>query len=234
MHREENFATMRETIQSIAHQWRQPLSQINSIVGFIDRVLHEKNIRESILEEKLKEIEILTKYMSNTIDDFAIIFEQTAVKKEFFVKDVIKIAIGVVELTLKSHEITIIKDIEKNFYCNSYENELKQVLIVLLNNAKDALLQRNIYAPQISVSLLSEENNVVIKVCDNGGGIPKSVKEKLFNPSFTTKHTSEGSGIGLHMARKIMQEQLEGNLTAKNEGEGVCFFITIPRGVSNE
>ena len=230
----ENFTIMKETIQAIAHQWRQPLSEINSIVGFIDRVLYEKNIREPIIEEKLKEIEALTKYMSNTIDDFKIIFEKSAQKRSFFLKNVIESAIGVLDSSLKSKEIEIIKDIEQDFSCESYENELKQVLIVLLNNARDALVQRSIYGAKISVTLLEEEYNFVIKVCDNGGGMPKSVKEKLFDPSFTTKHASEGSGIGLHMAQRLMQEKLCGDLSVKNEDEGVCFFVTIPKELNCE
>ncbi len=232
MQRKENFTAIAETMQSIAHQWRQPLSQINSIVGFIDRVLYEKNIQEPLLEEKLKEIEALTKYMSNTIDDFKLIFEQDAIKKKIILQDVIEIALGVLEPALKSNEIEIIKDIKENFSCESYENELKQVLIILLNNAKDALLQRNIFGAKITLGLFQTEATFVIKVCDNAGGMPKSVRDKLFDPSFTTKHTSEGSGVGLHMARKIMQ-QLDGNLSAENEGEGVCFFVSVPKEVQS-
>ena len=228
MQKDEELLYIKETMNSIAHQWRQPLSQINSTVSAIDRILYEKNIQDSELEKRLQEIELLTKYMSNTIDDFKSHFANSAKKVEVKLATVIQNAIATLEATLENNSIEISTDIDADYECSCYDKQLKQIIIVLINNAKDALLDRNTFEAKIGISLFQDEGYYIIKIIDNAGGITKSVMEKMFEPHYTTKHHSQGSGMGLNMARKIIQERHYGSLNVKNVEDGSEFSIHLP------
>ncbi len=228
MQENEKLLYIKETMENIAHQWRQPLSQINSTVSVIDKILYEKNIQEPELEKKLQEIESLTKYMSNTIDDFKSHFANTAKKSDVRLARIIQNAIATLEISLEENNIEISTNIDEEYQCLCHGKQLEQIIIVLLNNAKDALLERNTFEAKIRVSLYLEKCQYIIKIADNAGGIPKSVMEKMFEPYFTTKHHSQGSGIGLNMARKIVQELHFGSLNVKNIENGSEFSISLP------
>jgi signal transduction histidine kinase len=231
MKKEKESVLTQESLEEIAHQWRQPLSQINSIVGVIDRILFEKKIEDTQLEEKLQEIEELTKYMSETIDDF----RANATKKEWTtLKDIVLEAISTVKAILKDHKIELNTKIDDDYDYKCNARQLTQILIVLLNNAKDALLERNVYEPKISVELLYEDGLYSIKVVDNAGGITKSVMKKIFESSYTTKHRSQGSGMGLSLARKIIEEHHKGSLSVRNVEEGSEFCINLPEVKEHE
>lgn len=223
-----------EIMENIAHQWRQPLSQINSTVSLIDKILYEKNIQDERLEEKLQEIERLTKFMSNTIDDFRGCFRDKDVKSKKSLKKIIMEAVNTVYVGLKDNNIEIITELEMSSESFYYENELKQIMIVLLNNAKDALLERNTFNAKIEVSIEHIDNRSVINISDNAGGITKSVMGKIFEPYYTTKHDSEGTGIGLHLARGIIKDRYDGTLDVKNKDNGSCFLIGLPEVKKNE
>ena len=218
--------SMDEMMQNIAHQWRQPLSQINSVVSLIDDILYEKNIKDPLLEEKFKEIESLTKYMSNTINDFHGYFEQTNLKSVFSLSKSLQNSIDLMNVNL-SENIKITTKIETNVKCFGYASEFEQVLLVLFNNAKDALLNRNTHQAKIEVEILEDTTSVIIQVRDNAGGMTKSVMQKIFEPYFTTKHKSQGTGLGLYMSRKIIEDRFNGKLNVKNLNNGTCFEISL-------
>ena len=225
---EEKLNYIKETMESIAHQWRQPLSQINSTVSLIDKILYDKNIQDTLLEEKLQEIEALTRYMSDTIDDFKNHFVQNSKKDKVSLTTVLKDAFSAVESSLKENKIEFNLKIDAEHECECYVEQLKQILIVLLNNAKDALVERNTFNAKIEVELLHQNSEYIIKIADNAGGITKSVKAKMFEPYYTTKHQSQGTGIGLYMAKKIIVERHHGSLNVKNAGSGTEFLIHLP------
>jgi len=226
---QDKLDSMQEMMENIAHQWRQPLSAINSNVSIIDNILYDKNIVDEEIEKRLQEIENITKQMSYTIDDFKNYFLNNNEKSRVDLKEVLQDAIETLSVDFKEHYIRIESDFKENYPILCYSSELKQVLIVLLNNAKDAHLVRNTYQAVVKVSICHVENNFVIKVCDNAGGIAKSVRDKIFEPYYTTKHKSQGTGLGLFMARKIIIERLDGRLSVQNIDEGSCFSITLPQ-----
>ncbi len=227
MQKENTKSQTDNIIENIAHQWRQPLSQINATVSLIDKLLYEKNIEDPEIEAKLQEIERLTKYMSNTIDDFKNSLDKT--EKKVQLKEILHSAIETVRVSFEDTNIVLKSDIEYEFKKEFHINELQQIIIILLNNAKDALLERNIFKGFVKIHLYVNNSNYSIDICDNAGGITKSVMAKLFEPYYTTKHTSEGTGIGLYMARKIIKEKYNGSLEVKNIGEGSCFSIKLQR-----
>ena len=218
---------MGEMLENIAHQWRQPLSQINSSVLLIDDILHEKNFKNIDIEERLLEIESLTNYLSNTINDFKDFFAQHKIKKEFSFKEMIEKSIYIVKGSLKQNHIEIVVDIEKDFRFKGYESELQQVIVVILNNAKDALISRDVNMPRINIDLEKKNGCFVIRVYDNAGGIPTDIQSKIFEPYYTTKYKSKGTGLGLYISKKIIEESMSGELNVFNMRDGVCFEIKL-------
>ena len=221
---------MGEMIENIAHQWRQPLAQINSSVLLVDIALDKENITNTMIDNKLLEIESLTDYMSKTIDDFKNFFDPNKRKTTFSIEDSIEKSYNIVKGTIQTHHIKISKEIDNTIYCCSYLDELQQVILTLLNNAIDALLTTKIDAPKILIKAYLKEKDIIIEIQDNAKGIDTEIINKIFEPYFTTKHKSQGTGLGLYMAKMIIDSALEGTISVINKSDGVCFTICIPQG----
>ncbi len=220
---------MGEMIENIAHQWRQPLSQVNSAVLVIDDQLYKHKIKDDTIEKKLLEIESLTKYMSKTIYDFKNFFDTNKKREYFLLNELIKKSIAIIEPVLSNHNIDIITIFEDAVVCHGYPNELQQVIAVILNNAKDVLINNDVSNPMIRVNIKQSDKYNRIFICDNGGGIQEEIRDKIFEPYFTTKHKSQGTGVGLYLSKIIIEDSLNGELKAENVGKGACFTIVLKR-----
>ena len=218
---------LKELFASIAHQWRGPLSQINSIIGNVDNRLYELKIDDRVITEQLLQIETITKEMSRSIDDFRAYLSHA--KKSTSLKELLLTSLESVRVSLEENEIIVAHDVEMPAQFSGDGQLLKQVIVTLIDNARDALVSRNIYKPLIKISTEADKDSLFIKVCDNAGGMSKSVKSKIFDPDFTTKHSSEGTGLGLFMAKKLLSDKMDATLSVKNVESGVCFTIEIPR-----
>ncbi|AXX96227.1 sensor histidine kinase [Arcobacter ellisii] len=230
------MAAMGEMIGNIAHQWRQPLSSIStSATGM--KLQKELNILEDkFLIEGLEQINNSVQYLSTTIDDFRNFYKPDKNKKEFRILETINKVINLVDLQFRSNGITIIKN-GQDVKINSFENELIQVLINILNNARDELIKKDKdYEKLIFIDVLKKQKNLLIQIKDNAGGISKNIITRIFEPYFTTKNQSQGTGIGLYMSREIINKSMNGEINTKNvtfeyEGksyEGALFEIIIP------
>lgn len=225
------LAQMGEMVENIAHQWRQPLAQINSLVLLIDMELNKNKFTNSILESKLNEIEILTAYMSKTIDDFKNFFSPNKEKSIFKIQIAIQKALDIVKGTVHLYHIKININVEKDLECNGYLEELQQVILTILNNAIEALVLKKIPSGEIFIDAYKQDNNIVINIQDNALGIDIKYLNKVFEPYFTTKQKSQGTGLGLYMAKMIIENGLEGVLNVENKLNGACFTIKIPQGI---
>jgi signal transduction histidine kinase len=219
------LAAMGEMIENITHQWRQPLSQVNSAVLIIDDTLEEKGIKNEVIEEKLLEIESLTKYMSNTINDFKNFFDENKIKYDFIIEDILDKAIEV--LDTKANDIKILSGIKTEHKCFTYPNELQQVFLIILNNAIDAIQTNNKKSSKIKIEVEKIDNYNYIRICDNAGGMSKEIEDKIFEPYYTTKHKTQGTGLGLYIAKIIIEDSLGGELSLQNKSTGVCFIIKL-------
>ena len=216
LYQQSKMASMGEMIGNIAHQWRQPLSTITTASTGI---LLEKDIgilQDQTLKEYLHKINKSAQYLSKTIDDFRNFFNPEKVKNYFFLSNAFDTALELLSAQFNSQNIKIIKDIE-DIEINSYENELIQGLINILNNARDELKDKELDDKLIFISTSKNENEVIIKIKDNAGGISKEHINKIFEPYFTTKHKSQGTGIGLYMTEEIIVRHLKGEITVKND-----------------
>lgn len=223
------LAQMGEMIENIAHQWRQPLSQINSYVLLIDLGLSKHKIKDNDLENKLFEIESLTAYMSKTIGDFKNFFHPNKQKSIFEIKDAIDKSYDIVKGLIKSQHIKVNLDIEDSLTTYDYLEELQQVILIILNNAIDALVLMKIESPEIFVKTYQKDEEIFICIGDNALGINDENLEKIFQPYFTTKHKTQGTGLGLYMAKVIIENALGGKVNVQNKLNGAYFTIQIPR-----
>ena len=224
---ENKLIAMNEVIQNISHQWRQPLSQINSAVLIIDDELYHLKLKNNNIEEKLTEIETMTKYMSNTIDDFKNFYQRSNKKIVFNVKDCINKSISIVEATLRFNQIKLDIKLDESILLRSYKNDLQQAIIIILNNSKDALVSNKIKYAKIEIKSYVKESKIVIRICDNADGIKDEIIDKLFEPYFTTKHKTQGTGLGLYIAKIIVENTMNGSLYVKNEDKKTCFYIEL-------
>ena len=229
MMHQSRMASMGEMIENIAHQWRQPLSQINSSVLLLDGLLKHKNVEDKRIEEKLLEIESLTQYMSSTIDDFKNFFEQNKQVLSFSLDEVFDHVFTIISSLLHKHNIYLEYINDDILILKGYPNELQQVILVLINNAIDSLTERKIDEPKIVISVLNEKKSLKIQIEDNAGGIDESMIEQIFYPYFTTKQESDGRGVGLYMSKMIIEDSMHGMLHVENTEKGACFMIEIPK-----
>lgn len=221
------MAAMGEMIENIAHQWRQPLSQINSAVLLVDGLLDQKDVEDEQIEAKLSEIEELTKYMSTTINDFKDFFIQEKKIVSFVLSDVVEKAVKISRSSLKNSQIDLTFTADEEIILNGYPNELQQVILVLINNAKEALINRKTAEPKVLITVNRSEEYFRVTVCDNAGGVEEEFMDKIFDPYFTTKHQSQGTGLGLYISKMIIQDSMHGTLEVQNSEEGACFTILL-------
>ena len=225
------MASMGEMIGNIAHQWRQPLSVISTIASGIHMRYEFGVFDEKEIPKDMNTIVENTKYLSNTIDTFRDFIKEEKELKSVIIQERIDISLNIIIATLDNNHIKIKKNIDYNspITLNLVVGELSQVIINILNNAKDILIENDIKDKWIDISLTQNDTTVIITIEDNAGGIPSEVMPKIFDPYFTTKHQSQGTGLGLHMSYKIITESLNGKLYVKNTSNGAKFFIELPK-----
>ncbi len=223
------MASMGEMIANIAHQWRQPLMELSSLFIPVEAQikLNGKVSEEEVLEaiSKLNEI---TKYMSSTIDDFRNFFATDKEKVKFKISDQINLSVNIMASALKAHEIHLDIIVKKNPTLIGFKNEYAQVLVNIINNAKDALIQRQIKEPRIIIVIEEVDEEVIVSIADNAGGITTQPITKIFEPFFTFEKLN-GTGLGLFMSKLIIENNMDGKLVVENLQNGAVFKIIIPK-----
>ena len=227
--RQSKLASMGEMISLIAHQWRQPLSAINGVVLELDIDYRKEKLHPERLDKHLDEIERITAYLSRTINDFTSFFAINKERINFFVEDVITQSINLT--TISSYKnIEIIYNRQEEIELVSFKSELIQSLLVLLNNAIFACAKKGSedFKGEIIIETYRLKNYVYISVSDNAGGIPKENLKKIFDPYFTTKEKSGGTGLGLYILKLIVEDSINGKILVENGTEGAIFTLKIP------
>jgi signal transduction histidine kinase len=227
----EKMAQMGEMIGNIAHQWRQPLSIISTLAtGIAVKKEFKQDIKDSELIAKMDSINRYTQYLSETINTFRDFIKEKKELKKQTLQSNVKSALGIVSAVLRDVSIELIDEInyDDKIELEMVSGELPQVIINIINNAKDVIISKQINDGWIKLDLKRYEAKAVLTIEDNGGGIPQKIKGKIFDPYFTTKHKSQGTGLGLHMSYRIVTESLHGKIYVKNTQNGAKFYIEIP------
>jgi len=219
------LASMGEMIDSIAHQWRQPLMNINAILMNMERGIEIKENPKEYLETKMDEVITLTTHMSQTIEDFRALLKANKQKVHFFIGKSIRHALELFDGLLRDIDVQVTPVEKLTFY--GYNNELIQVIIIILSNAIDVLNTHNIQSKQIAIEV-KVEKQLFISIEDNAGGIEEKYLQKIFDPYFTTKERNGGTGLGLYIAKIIIEQNMHGKLSVVNTKQGAKFTIQIP------
>lgn len=238
MFQQAKLASMGEMLQNIAHQWRQPLGSISMIIQSFQTKKQFGKLTDEFVDTKVKDALLLAENMSNTLEDFQNFFSPNKIKSLFSLKDCIEHSFELSKYLLEkesiSHEIVIKKDIK----LNGFYNELSHVFLNLINNSKDALINRKCTSQRIIKTIVKlYKDKVTIHFIDNGGGIPEDILPKIFEPYYTTKYKSAGTGIGLYMSKQIIEKHMKGSIKCKNvkntlsdcdDCKSTLFIIEIP------
>ncbi len=233
------LAQMGELLSMISHQWRQPLGSIASAtISLKTKIALEKYdmSREderaafmTYLSEKLDHIEEYTASLSSTIDDFKNFYNPNKEIIEADITQAIKKAISIMQASFDRHHIELKEHYHDSYIFEHYPNEIMQVFLNILNNATGNFKEKETKNPEISIMIKEEDETIMIEVCDNGGGIPEDIIEKIFNPYFSTKDEKNGTGLGLYMSKTIIEEHHKGTLTVSNKSGGACFTMLLPK-----
>ena len=224
-------AAMGEMISMIAHQWRQPISTIamgaNSIMADVELEM----IEEKKLKSYSKDIIDKTQELSKTIDDFRNFFRPDKELTDVLIEDILSDVFSVIGQSLANDGIEVTKEFHNGREIRTYPRELMQVLINIIKNAKEAMETTGAKERKISILVSERESELLIKICDSGGGIADDIIERIFDPYFSTKSQNVGTGLGLYMSKTIIEKHLNGIITAYNSGSGTCFEIRLPFSV---
>lgn len=230
-------AQMGEMISMIAHQWRQPLSAISTVIAGLKlkqvlnkfdlttpegREEHNKNLITSF-----EKIDQYVKFLTSTIDDFRNFFKPNKKKEEVLLIDLVNKTIAIINKAFEVNKIEIKIDNKSQRKVNTYANEVMQVILNILKNSEDIFKDKDIENSKINIKIYSDEQSEIIEIQDNAGGIPEDIIEHIFDPYFSTKTEKNGSGLGLHMSKTIIEGHCKGKIVASNINNGAMFKIIL-------
>ena len=223
------MASLGQMLGNIAHQWRQPLTQLSLTLFNMKKASIQSN--EKKVDELYKESKDLISNMSLTIEDFSNFFNPQKEKKSFEIKEAVNEALMILRKVIEAEFINLKIDVPINYKVLGVSNELSQVIINLIQNSKDAFVLNNIKNKKITIILREEQildkKYSLLEISDNAGGITKENIDKIFEPYFTTKHKSQGTGLGLFMSKMIIEKSLDGQLSHRNTKDGSVFTIKL-------
>ncbi|MEA3554208.1 MAG: cache domain-containing protein [Campylobacterota bacterium] len=211
-------AALGDMIGNIAHQWRQPLSAISTSASGMQVTYQINALSDDDFINYTDAIINNAKYLSQTIDDFRDFIRSEKKITRFDVSESVKKCMAIVNSSINNHNLNVQTSYEENLIVNNFDNELQQAVINIFTNSKDALKDNISDSDEriIFIETFKEENKAIISIKDTAGGIPEDIIEKVFEPYFTTKHQSQGTGLGLYMTHQIIIDSMKGSLNVEN------------------
>jgi C4-dicarboxylate-specific signal transduction histidine kinase len=223
-------AQMGEMISMIAHQWRQPLAAISTACISLQIKAQMDIVDKDLILNNTERISGYAKHLSDTIEDFRNFFKIDKNKQPTSYDEVFKAVLSIIEGSLNNKNILLTQDMQCDENIQSYPSELKQVILNLIKNAEDALIDKKIKNPMISIKTYNKDFQAICEISDNAGGIPADILPKIFDPYFSTKIEKNGMGLGLYMSKTIIEDHCGGELIVRNDSDGATFVIRLKRG----
>ena len=218
---------MGEMLSMIAHQWRQPLAAISATSATIELKASFNRLTDDVAMEKARNISRYSQQLSETIDDFRNFFKPDKERKETTYDELVTSVLSIIEVPITTQGIQLRQELNCHETFSSYPNELKQVILNLIKNAEDALRENKIEEPYIKITTYNKENQYILELSDNAGGIEEEIIGNIFDPYFSTKRAKEGTGLGLYMSKTIIEEHCGGELSVNNGSDGAMFKIRL-------
>ena len=223
-------AAMGEMISMIAHQWRQPLSLITTLLANVKIKKELHTLDEKSMDDSFVKIDDTVKYLSETINDFRDYFKPNKVKSEIKLAELFNKSIFFLKDEMTQFNISYSLDINNNLSVYTYKNELLQSIINIIKNSIDAFKTNSITEKKIGVTVKTLKHHISIIIEDNAGGIEHEIIEKIFEPYFSTKNKN-GTGLGLYMCRVIIVEHLQGEISIESQNNGTKVAINLPKKI---
>ncbi|PHR72976.1 MAG: histidine kinase [Arcobacter sp.] len=220
------LARMGKMLNMISHQWRQPLSQLAGIMMELETTVAFKKANNQFVLSCASDATKIIQFMSLTIDDFKNFFKPEKNKEFFYVSKACNEAVSLIKDSLINENIRLHLDIKNDKRIKGYEREYAQVILNFLVNAKDALLSKKIKDAHITLSIDTKDKRSIVSVKDNAQGIKEEHMDLIFEPYFSTKK-AQGTGLGLYMAKMIIETNMQGKLSVHNDEDGAVFKIVI-------
>ncbi len=219
-------SAMGEMISIIAHQLKQPLNAIYLMAENVIDAIEFNDLNSDDLTNSMNNIVNRIDFMSKLIDDYRNFFNPNKQPEIFNLKNSILKAITIIDPSLQTKQIELIKELEDNVFVKGFTNDIGQVIINILTNAKDAIIERNVKKPFIKIELKKDDLKAIIRIVDNAGGIDELILPKIFDNYFSTKG-DKGTGIGLALAKMLIEDSFRGTIKAYNEDSGAVFEIVL-------
>jgi signal transduction histidine kinase len=219
-------AQIGEMLTVIAHQWKQPLSTMYAKCSSSLIELEMLGFDKTKAKDDYKFIAEKVDFLKDTVDEFRHFFNPKKSKDKFFIQDIVDKVNSIVQKDFLSKNTEIITKID-HIELSNYQNDIMHVILNIFNNAKDAINDKNIIDGKIFLETIKCDDILKIEISDNGGGIPDSIIDKIFEPYFTTKDEKYGTGIGLHLSKMIIESKCNGKLYVDNIPNGAKFTIEL-------
>jgi len=218
-------AAVGETIEYIAHQWNQPLGALSIYAQQLESEARRESAADGSVERISGKIIAVLQAMNQTIDDFRNFTRVEKKKQAFNLAETVEKTLALVYDSLASQNIRIETEVRDDPAVIGFRNEFSQALLIVINNAREALVQRKVAAPLIEIQIFREGGKAVVAISDNAGGIPEEIMDRIFDPYFTTKDAAKGTGIGLYLSKTIIETHMNGSISVRNTPEGAEFRI---------
>ena len=229
MIQQSKLAAMGEMLANIAHQWKQPLMMLSMGILALQKKYSKGNLSPEYMDSYNEKTHALIDQMNQTIRDFSQYFSPGKSAHNFHISSCIEKSVSFLQPILKKKSISLDLELPSESEILGFENELSQVILNLLKNSVDAIVENDSKEGLIKIGLQETQAEWLVTIEDNGGGVSKDIIERIFEPYFTTKYKSEGTGIGLYMSKLIIENSLKGALEVRNNETGAIFTIKLPK-----
>jgi signal transduction histidine kinase len=220
-------AALGETLDHVAHQWKQPINAISLIVQDMGETYLHGGMNREYVYDTVNQILDLVEHMAQTISVFRNFYRPEKERTVFRIKDSIDGTLMFIEPALRFHHIEVALDVDPGLTAVGYPKEYAQVILNILSNAKDVFEEREVENPLVTIRGFAREDKAVVTVTDNAGGIPDDAIDRIFDLYFTTRESSGGTGVGLYMSKNIIERNMGGTLSVENAESGARFRIEL-------